>query len=662
MMERAGDDEDSGKVEGPRHSRMVILALGYVAAWVGLWLLSNVLNLTAGVSLWYPPAGLTFAILLECGARALPLPVVASLIAGLTLWSWEQWPYYLMASLAPALGYLVATHALRSRPGDFRRDRWRFNDPQRVATFLGVAAFGALFAALAGTGILHAAGMLPPTRSRLEIVLGWWVGDFVGVATIAPLVLILVAPPARRFGEGQPLRRPRSPSSPGPQPTRLVLLQMVFSMVLLVALFWAPNHFSHDGRPHPFITLLLLPVLTWIVATRGMRGTVLTVFLYELGIVAMVALLEPADSAFQYQIVMATVVASGLLTGAVSNARLADITRFRDLAEVSNDLLWEFDAGGRLCDLRGRFPGATEPRGIQLGANWRDFIITQEQDDFAALKTAVGRRQPFQQLVLRLRLPGQERSVWTRNSGSPLCDDDGELLGYRGTTTDITAHKQAEALREKAEALMRDYDRTVEAKVEAKVKAKVEERTRKLTEVSLRNWRMANFDSLTGMPNRNLLFEHLRKDLQQARRQWRLLAVLMVDLDGFKQVNDTLGHDMGDELLRHVAERLRQCVRATDTAARLGGDEFVIVLPDLGHPDAAAAVARKTIARLAEPVPLGEASPVVTASVGIALYRPELPANLDQAMTLLRQADNAMYAAKRAGKNGWRFADELDLQ
>jgi diguanylate cyclase (GGDEF)-like protein len=639
--------------------RIVMLALGYVAAWIALWLVANVWNLTAGVSLWYPPAGLTFAILLECGARALPLPVVAALIAGSTLWSWEQWPYYLMASLAHPLSYLVATRALKNHPGDLRRDGWRFNDPHRVAIFLGIAAVGALFAALTGAGILHAAGMLPPARSWLEIVLGWWVGDFVGVATIAPLGLIVVAPLARRFSEGQPLRRPRAKSSSGPRPTRLALPQMGLSVVLLAAVFWVPNHFFRDGQQHPFAALLLLPVLTWIVATRGMRGTVVTVFLYELAIAALAALLEPAELAFQYQIVMAAVVASGLLTGAVSHARLADITRFRDLAEVSNDLLWEFDAGGHLCNLRGRLPGAVEPRGIQPRANWRDFVIPQEQDtDFAALKAAIGQRQPFRQLVLRLRLPGQERTVWTRNSGMPLLDDDGEVLGYRGTTTDITDHKQAEALREKAEAVMRDYDQTLEAKVEAKV----EERTRKLTEASLRNWRLANFDGLTGLPNRNLLFEHLSKGLQQARRQWRLLAVLLVDLDGFKHVNDTLGHDAGDELLRQVAERLRQCVRATDTAARLGGDEFVIVLSDLGHPDAAAAVARKTIARLAEPVPLGPVNPVVTASIGIALYRPELPANLNQAMTLLRQADNAMYAAKRAGKNGWRFADELDVE
>lgn len=140
------------------------------------------------------------------------------------------------------------------------------------------------------------------------------------------------------------------------------------------------------------------------------------------------------------------------------------------------------------------------------------------------------------------------------------------------------------------------------------------------------------------------------------------MALLLIDLDGFKAVNDTFGHDMGDELLRQVAARLQRCVRATDTVARLGGDEFTVVLPDLEQIDGVIAVARKIIECLAEPVPLGEAIGMVTASVGIALYRPGSPDSLELAMTLLRQADAAMYAAKRAGKNAWRLAETVDSE
>ena len=636
------------KPVGDSWSRIVALALIYISAWVALWWASSLLNLANGVSLWYPPAGLTFAILLEHGARALPLPILASLIAGVSLWPWEQWPYYLLVNLIAPLGYVAAARILRNHPTERRRhEKWYFNDPQDVAMFLGVAAGGSLFAALSGVAVLRSAGLLAGNPPLPDIALGWWVGDFVGVVTLAPLALIFAAPLARQFRQGEPPRLPKSWALVNPLAARLALAQTVLSALLLLALFWVPHHLWPD-QPQPFLSLLLLPVLAWIAATHSMRGAVLTVFLYELGIVAMVALFGRADQTLQYQIVMLAVVTSGLLTGAVSQARLAHIARFRDLAEVSNDLLWEFDARGRLCDLGGRLAKTLEWRDSSQSNDWRAYVIPKEQDTaFSALKAAIRRRRPFQQLVLRLRLPGREQSVWTLNSGLPLVDEDGEFLGYRGATTDITDHK-------KAEALLRDYDQ--------KLEAEVVERTRTLAEASQRNWRMANFDSLTSLPNRNLFFEHLRKGLQQARRQWRLAALLLVDLDGFKQVNDTLGHDTGDELLRQVANRLLQCVRATDTVARLGGDEFTVILLDLEQPGGAETVARKIVERLAEPVPLGEASATVTASVGIALYRPQWPDTLDLAMTLLRLADIAMYAAKRSGKNAWRFADATDLE
>jgi len=657
-METTRDTNNTAPA-GKTRLRTMVLALGYVAVWVALWYASSGLNLVNGISLWYPPAGLTFAILLEYGGWALPLPIVASLIAGLSIWSWEQWPYYLAINLATPLGYAVAARAMRHYPpGGRRQGQWRFNDARQVAVFLTAAAGGSLFAALVGTRLLIVAGVLSPQVPLSQAVLSWWIGDFVGIATLAPLIMIFGAPLARRFRKGES-RGPLHYCQPvNPRSVRERLFQGSLSVLLLAALFLVPHHLWHV-QPNPFITLLMLPVLVWIVATHGMRGAVVTVFLYELGIVTMVLLLGQVNLAFQYQIVMAAVVASGLLTGAISHERFTNTALFRDLAEISSDLLWEFDADGHLCDLRGNFAKTAKPCDGRLGMSWRDFLISQEQDtDLAALETMIRERQPFQQLVLRVHLPGQERSVWTRNSGLPLFDEEGEFLGYRGTTADITDHKKAEALQKKAEALLRNYDQTLEAKVEAKV----EERTRMLAEVSQRNWRLANYDNLTSLPNRNLLFEHLRKGLQQARRQWRLLAILLVDLDGFKQVNDTYGHDAGDELLRQMAVRLQQCVRATDTAARLGGDEFTVVLPDLESPEAAAAVAQKIIACLAEPVPLGSASAAVTASIGIALYRPELPASLELAMNLLRQADTAMYSAKRAGKNGWRFADQLGLE
>lgn len=643
-MAAMGGTNNAMQVKRPR-TRMMALALLYVAVWVGFWQVSTALNLISGVSLWYPSAGLTFAVLLEYGACALPLPVGAALLAGLSFWSWEQWPYYLLSAFVPPLGYAVAAHILRGYPDPRSHGRWHFNDPRRVAIFLAAGVGGSLFAALIGVQILSFAGLPPSWASLPRAMLGWWIGDFIGVAIFAPLTLIFAAPLARQFSREETPRLPKSWVAVDPPSTRLVLLQGLVAILLLGGLFWIPYHFWRN-QPYPFMTLLLLPVLIWTVATCGIRGTLVVVLLYELGIVTMVTLFSQAELALQYQLVMVAMVTSGLLTGAVSQSRLANIARFRDLVEVSNDLLWEFDASGRLYQLSGQLAQAVPMPEDWLRTHWSQYVIPQEQEtDLAALRLMIQQQRPFRHMVLRVRLPGREQSAWTHNSGLPMFDEDGEFLGYRGTTIDITTYK-------KAEALLRNYDQALEAEVA--------ERTRALTEFSKRNWQMANFDSLTSLPNRNLFFEHLRKGLQQARRRRRLLALLLVDLDGFKAVNDTFGHDMGDELLRQIAERLRRCVRATDTVARLGGDEFTVILTDLEQSDGAGAVARKIIERLAEPVPLGEARGTVTASVGIAVYRPEFPDTLELAMALLRQADAAMYAAKRAGKNAWRFAEAVD--
>lgn len=631
--------------------RMAALALVYVIAWIALWHAANILNRLIGVDVWIPCAGLAFALLLDYGGRALPLPLLAALLAGWSIRFGEHWPYGLAASLAPLLGYFVAAFILRHRPSGRRPGAWRFDDPRQVAAFLGAAALGALFAALADAPLSQAAGWSPPGLSWLEMVGRSWAGHFIGIATVAPLVLLFAIPAARRWVRGTAWRLPNIAWGVQSPLIRLRLLQGGLSAALIGTLLWMP-HLPWLGQPYPFMTLLLTPMLTWIAATHDARGAVLAVLLYQLGILTLAAAAGRPDLTLQYQIAMAAIAASGLLTGAVSQGRLADIARFRDLAEVSNDLLWEFDDQGRLCDLRGHFSQTVETFDSQLGKNWREYVMQQESDTgLAALQAALHGRQRFQQVTLYVRLPGRKAPVWTRSSGLPLFDDHGEFRGYRGATTDISDYQRAETL-------LQDYDRHLEAQVEARVV----ERTRMLAEVSQRNWRLANFDSLTGLPNRNLFFEHLRKSLQQARRQWRMLALLLVDLDGFKEVNDTFGHEMGDELLRQVAARLRQCIRATDTAARLGGDEFTIVLTDLEQVEAAEAVARKLVARLAEPVLLGEITAMVTASVGIALYRPEWPANLEMGMGLLRRADTAMYEAKRAGKNDWRFAEPQELE
>jgi diguanylate cyclase (GGDEF)-like protein len=172
-------------------------------------------------------------------------------------------------------------------------------------------------------------------------------------------------------------------------------------------------------------------------------------------------------------------------------------------------------------------------------------------------------------------------------------------------------------------------------------------------------FRRAHFDALTGLPNRELLDDRLRQAVAQAHRDERRLAVLFIDLDGFKEVNDTLGHRSGDELLKETGLRLSAVLRDADTVARLGGDEYAIVLPQVHGPLEAEAVAIKAIEGLKHPFTIEGREVFVGASVGIALF----PDDGTSAEELLRRADMAMYGAKDAGKSCYRFfASEMDEQ
>jgi diguanylate cyclase (GGDEF)-like protein/PAS domain S-box-containing protein len=162
---------------------------------------------------------------------------------------------------------------------------------------------------------------------------------------------------------------------------------------------------------------------------------------------------------------------------------------------------------------------------------------------------------------------------------------------------------------------------------------------------------MAHHDALTGLPNRRLMQDRLNQAIMQARRKQRHVAVLFLDLDRFKLLNDTLGHDTGDYILKDVARRLCTCVREVDTVSREGGDEFVVILPDLDRPENARVVADKILREFAKPVEIGGQEIHVTPSIGISHY----PSDATDVNHLLKHADSAMYQAKDSGRNTVRF-------
>ncbi len=172
---------------------------------------------------------------------------------------------------------------------------------------------------------------------------------------------------------------------------------------------------------------------------------------------------------------------------------------------------------------------------------------------------------------------------------------------------------------------------------------------RKLTEEKIAH--LAHFDFLTDLPNRVRLTNTLEHSLRLAKRNQNKVAVLFLDLDGFKQVNDTLGHNIGDQLLQQVAARLAGAIRDSDTVARVGGDEFNFVLDNIESCENAAMVAQKVLAALSEPFDLSGNICQVGGSIGIAMY----PEDSEDVEGLIGQADEAMYQVKQSGKNAWRF-------
>lgn len=225
----------------------------------------------------------------------------------------------------------------------------------------------------------------------------------------------------------------------------------------------------------------------------------------------------------------------------------------------------------------------------------------------------------FQRTVRGESITGVEMA-WQKRDGrildlslstAPMCEASGRVRGVMAVIADISEVKQAE--------------RSIQ--------------------------HLAYYDTLTGLPNRLLLKDRLGQNLVQANREGHLVGVIFLDLDRFKVINDTLGHAAGDQLLRAVAERVKGCVRKSDTVARLGGDEFLVILPAINHAEDATAITQKIINVLADPFELNDQEVFTSTSIGIALY----PADGYDVDSLIRSADLAMYQAKEKGRNNYQF-------
>ena len=300
-----------------------------------------------------------------------------------------------------------------------------------------------------------------------------------------------------------------------------------------------------------------------------------------------------------------------LLRGIIQGRRAAEALRrserrFRDFAAAGSDWFWETDAAHRFIWLSPNVEGRTGAAPERYYGKTPLELIAPGADpaEIDRHRLTIAARKQFHDLEYLWHGPGGD--IWLSASGIPVFDDDGGFSGYRGTCRDITDKRRGE------------------------------ERLRHLV----------HHDDLTGIPNRLLLLDRLERAIAAAQREGEVVSVTLFDLDGFKEVNDTLGHATGDLLLRAVAQRITAAMRATDTLARLGGDEFAIVHPAIRQPEDVAALADKILATFAAPFALDGHEVQASASLGVALF----PQDGDKSDVLLRNADLALYRAKADGR------------
>ncbi|MEI7967902.1 MAG: EAL domain-containing protein [Betaproteobacteria bacterium] len=286
--------------------------------------------------------------------------------------------------------------------------------------------------------------------------------------------------------------------------------------------------------------------------------------------------------------------------------------RFRDFAEAASEFVWEQDRSGAYTYLSPRVSNVLGYSDADLiGRRAADYMPPEEAERVASWLHDHARRDGSYKDLEHMLITRSGALIWVSVNAVATRTVEGQLTGYRGTARDITDRKAAEE----------------------------------------RISQLATRDALTGLPNRVLLHDRLEQGLVNARRNRASLALMFVDLDRFKTINDSLGHDVGDQLLQEVAARMQTCIRKGDTLARLGGDEFVVTLEGLQQAEDAAQVGEKIIAALARPIEVRSHNLSTSCSIGISIF----PDDAQDAPTLMKNADTAMYHAKEKGRRNYQF-------
>lgn len=622
--------------KGVQRDRLVHAAGVYIVLWLTLWYSAKLLDVLGGASLWFLPAGLRFFSFILLGWPALALELTAVLAANLlqfmtsglpapSLLSAQMcWLVYDWCALPIAYGAVLLP--LRRQMGG-QLDLVR---PAHSLLFASAALATSALGAVVGTLHLVFAGII--ARSEGAHALGsWLIGDFIGIVTLTPLLLVRGWPRLRHFLEdGRWHGFERSVTSSAHR--RQDLHTTLAAALALLLVFGIPRYFQWT-QPFPLFALLLLLPLVATALRYGLRGVVLSVFLLDSGLVLAIALLQHQALALQYQVVMIAIASVGLwLGGAVEsrNRLMADHTE-ELVNEVARRTLALQQANGELVikEMRLNVLLAAAPVGVMeldhqgccsylnkngstltgcsyeqaLGRNVLDFVHPDDRDRVETAWNCQVQSTTVELIEFRLNA----NNLWCAAYWINLPQTDSSLGSTVMALTDSTVHHQQEE----------------------------------------KLWALAHHDALTELPNRKLFLDRCAQTLSLAKRRENSAAVLWIDLDGFKIVNDTLGHATGDAVLQQVAQRLKARIRDSDTLARMGGDEFAVLMPDIQDCASVVQVANELVVTLNNlfELPMGNAH--VSGSIGIALF----PQHADSVETLMKCADIAMYGAKHAGKN-----------
>ncbi|GEM_PF-1180176 len=487
----------------------------------------------------------------------------------------------------------------------------QFSDPRKILSkpicfsqfLLFCVVIAPLFSAVIGNLMLWSSGLIPPTALTKSIAI-WWVGDSVGILVMTPLLLAWLS---------------RDEKSPPHSTTESIGLGIV---TLLVCGLMFGGYLPSDLQHYP-ITFLFAPLIIWSVLRFGMRT--LTLVLLVIALSALIgtmlgngpfAISENRFAILLIQLYFGTICASVLFGKVILDERQitqAELKLAAKVIEHTPDAIVVTDSKGSIISANPAFFKNTGFSQGELLGNSISLIESGYHDTrfFTDMWNHINQKGEWQGEIWNRDKSGTILPEWLNIIA--LEESNGDPNFFIGIYSDVARQRQ----------------------------------------VMDRIHRLAYYDILTRLPNRQLFNDRLDQALKYASRNNRLLGLLFIDLDRFKNINDTLGHATGDKVLALAATRMQECVRQTDTLARLGGDEFTIILQDISEEFDAVLVAEKILHTFKSPMRLDDHELYLTPSVGISLF----PDNGSTVDDLIKFADTAMYRAKELGGNNYQLFD-----